>query len=475
MNKYALLFFLLSSFSSFSQEEVVSISNDLKTSLSEINRTFASVNESNGDFSVYLEDADSVYGYLFNSKYESISQLKTEDLRNKYKMFLGSTVDNLVHSTYFSNEKNTKFVTQSFDFENNSSSIKEINLSLENEMFLQSFTYNNTFYILSIVKNQSLINLYVFDKSNYTKNTVNLSEITFINWLNRKTSLHQLLLRDDGLSKIVNDVPSSLINSFKYSKLYLNNNKIILTLDQRFQYTEIISINLKDYTHTYNTINHNQEDNAALKFKRSNSFLVDSILFQASIIKEKFVFSIKNLNSNETLKESNFTRDKMISFENTNAVLDKKDKKRTKRFLRRATNTIVGIDVKKQENAYQIELGSYRLAQSGGVAMPTMGFGTFAMNSPGNVTFTPGTPSFSFSSYGMNSSVDSNTTEVVLDDKFEFESDKLSDNVFDKIEKFSEEKSDFVNSENIFQYKNYMFYCAALENSKGFLIVKFKN
>lgn len=476
MNKYIIILAFLTSFYCFSQEEVISIKNDLKTSIDELDRTFASVNESNGDFSVYLEDFDSVYGYLFNSKYEKIGSLKTTALSAKYEMFLGSTVKNSIHYTYFSNNKNKKFSIQSFDFENKQAETKEIDLPLKKEKFLQSFTYNNTFYILSIIKNQSLINLYEFDKFDYSKKTINLSEISSLKSQNQKTTLHQLLHKDDGISKIEYGIPSALTDAFKYSKLYLKNNKIIITLDHRFQFTEIISIDLDDYSHTSEIVNQNQEDNATIIFKKSNSFLVENTLFQASVINEKFVFSIKDLTSKETLKEYSFIRDEKLSFNNKNEAIDKKEKKRTKRFIRRATNGIVGINLNKYNNDYHIELGSYRIVSSSGYMMTTPAMGSFSINGAGSVVFTPGTPSFAFATYGSNAGVDSNTIEVVLDGNFEFKSEELNDNVFDKIETFKKnEEFDFMNIEQIFKHKNTILYFEARESGSKFSIRKFNN
>jgi hypothetical protein len=473
MHKLYLVFLFFISLSCLAQEEVTSVINNLKTSESLIKSTFASVNEFNDGFSVYLQDSDSVYGYLFNAKYENISKIKTEALRNKYKVFLGSTANNLVHYIYFSNNKNTKFSAHSFDFHNKIALRKEIDLSIENEKFLQAFTYKNIFYILSIGKDQSLIYLYVFDQSNYTRQIINLSEITFLSWLKQKTSLYNVLNREGTFSKIVKDIPNSIKNSFKYSKLYLSNDKLVITLDQRFEFTEMISINLKDYSHTFETINHNQEDDLNLIFKRSNSFLVDSLLFQASIIKEKFVFSIKNINSKKALKEISFNRDKILSFENPNAIPDKKNKKKAKHFLRNFTNNIAGIDIQKHDNTYQVKIGSYKNVPNN--MFPTIGFSSFSSNGSNIISFTPGQLSFDFMSYYSNGDISENTIEVVLNDNFEFKNDKLAKNVFDKIKEFSEKKSKFIEAENIFNYKDDMFFCAQIKDSKSFLIVKFEN
>ena len=476
MKNIFLTFTLLICFYNFAQENIVSTENHLKTSQSWVRRTFASVNESNDDFSVYLQDEDSVYGYLFDVNYEKVGELKAKALRNKYKTFLGSTSTDKVHFTYFSNNKNTKFSLQSFDFENNLSETKEIDLNLDNEKFLQSFVNKNIFYILSIGKDQSVINIYVFNNEDFKRHVIDLSKITFLNWRKIKTSLYKILDREDVFAKIENGIPSSILNSFNSSKLYLNNKNIFITLDQQFAHTDIISIDLDDFSHTHDSITHNQQDIPNLKFKGSNSFLVDNKLFQTSIIEYEFVFSIKDIETKETLKELRFKNDDVLSFKNGELTLDKIEKKRTKKFLKRATNDIVGLNVFKRNNGYEIELGSYQIQAD--VNMSTVIFsnlvGSFVSVS-GDLIFTPSQPSFGYSSYLYNASINSNTFSGVLNSDLEFNSDEFTENAFDKIKIFSEEKSKFIRAENVFIYKDNMFFCATIKDSKSFLIAKFDN
>ena len=93
----------------------------------------------------------------------------------------------------------------------------------------------------------------------------------------------------------------------------------------------------------------------------------------------------------------------------------------------------------------------------------------------GDLIFTPSQPSFGYSSYLYNASINSNTFSGVLNSDLEFNSDEFTENAFDKIKVFSEEKSKFIRAENVFIYKGNMFFCATIKDSKSFLIAKFDN
>jgi hypothetical protein len=99
------------------------------------------------------------------------------------------------------------------------------------------------------------------------------------------------------------------------------------------------------------------------------------------------------------------------------------------------------------------------------------GMGGFLFSASGDLIFTPSQPSFGYSSYlyGANTT----TFSGVLNSDLKFNSDEFTENAFDKIKVFSEEKSKFIRAENVFIYRDNMFFCATIKDSKSFLIAKF--
>lgn len=476
MKNYGLLLFICISYLfSNAQENVVTIENSLKSSTSIIKRTFASVDETTQNLAVYIQDSEFIYGYLLNENYKSLNSFKTEILPSKYKVFLGSSTEKGIHNTYFSNKNKTKFVLHTFDFENKTSKINELDLNLENEKFIQSFTNKNVFYILTININTSKLNIYVFNQESIKKEIIDLSQLEFINFLNRKTSLFRALdiNENQSISKIDNTNPNSLKDAFSETKFYLKKDKIIITLDYRFKFTEMISIDLNNFSHSYNIINQNQKDDITLKFKQSNSFLIDSLIFQTSIIKDNYVFTIKNLKTKKLLKTYNFNKESALTLNKQAPALDKKEKRKTRQFLRKVTNHKMGVNIQKNNDDYEVTIGSYELPKTG-APMFTNNFGNFSIGNYGNVIYSPGQPSFNFFSYSQDKSIIENTITSVFNKNLKLKKDKLSKNTFDNINAFLDEKSKHIITETIFKYKDFTLLAAVITNSNSVMIMKFE-
>ena len=171
------------------------LENNLKESDIWLKQSFASVDQLNNNLSLYIEDFDEIYGYLFNDKLEKISELSAETLPNKYRVYLGNGVHDLQHNIYISNNKKTKFGVYSFDFKSKNVEVTKIDIELKKEKFLQALTYQNTFYIFTVLKDQSLINVYQFSKESYLKKTIDLSHKTFLNNKNEVSTLYNILLK----------------------------------------------------------------------------------------------------------------------------------------------------------------------------------------------------------------------------------------------------------------------------------------
>lgn len=440
------------------QESFLEIGNTLKDFTSKVKQTYTLFDEKNNDFSIFLEDSDHVCAFYYNNKLENLASIKAKALPKKYKYFLGYSVNNLDQNLYFSNSQKSKFGLYSFNFDNNKAEEEELDLEIENETFLQSISNNNKFYLLTITNNSSILNFYSFDNKEVKRNQLDLSETVFINSKYEGVPLSKVLDTNSNgcLAKVEQNNPTPIKMAFSFSKLYVVDNNVIITVDKSDDITQIITISLNDFEFDVQSVKQ-PEINEETIFKLSNSFLINDFLFQIISTRNKMVLNIKDYKSKESLKRYSISKKEVLSLEKNALDNDKKGIKKTNRFLKNATVNYIGLAIYKLNDDYQIKIGSYRPQNTGGPMMTsTPGFGSFSFNpATSTVSFTPGTPIYSFNSYGSAGiGIVSNTLSETLDSDFNFLSKTHKDNVFDKARGYIEINKEEMIGETLFKYKN---------------------
>ncbi len=184
MNKN--IHFIFASFlvlTTYAQEVILTHKIAQKKSNSFLNTIIPILNERNNNTSILFIDEKQVYGYLFNENFNIIKKQTSKKRGSNYERVLGQTTsENNVYKIFFSNNKFNKFSFINISFENSDSVYKEIELKLENEKYVTATTYNNKFYIITIVKDTSIFNIYSFENNNdgYIKTSIDFSTEKFI-------------------------------------------------------------------------------------------------------------------------------------------------------------------------------------------------------------------------------------------------------------------------------------------------------
>lgn len=441
-----------------SQESFLEIGNNIKGFTSKVKQTYTIFNIENDNFSVFLEDSDHVCAFYYNNKLESLGKIKAEALPKKYRYFLGSSVKGSDQRLYFANSNKSKFGLYRFNFDKGEVEEKELNLGINNETFLNSISIGNNLYFLTVTKSSSILNLYSFDEDKISRRQIDLSESAFVNSKYESEPLSRIFAANSNssLAKIEDSSPTPVNFAYSFSKLYVINNNIIITLDKSDHATQIISINLDDFKFEVQSVSQPKLNEETI-FKKSNSFLVDNSLFQIIYTRNKMVLNVKDYNSKKLLNEHTVYKKEILSLQENKTVNDKKGIKETSRFLKNAAVNYCGISVYTFNDNYQIKLGSYKLQGSGGAfVMTDMGMGYFGLNSAtGAINYTPGTPTYSFMSFGRaGSNIIENTLNETLDRNFNFFSNNHQENVFDKAKKYIDTNKDNIIGETIFKYKN---------------------
>jgi len=376
--KYLFLLLFLISFKISSQELLFEKEIKLRsTFFTQIdNKSFPILNKTNNETGLFLIDRKEIKSYLFNENYILINTFSTNTPKAKYRILLGNTYKDNNYHLIFTNEKKNRFLKKTINILDKKSRYSELDIKFKKETYLESISYNDKFYIITIKRGKSILYIYEIDGDKYGKvGTIDLSEHQFTK---NSKSLNYILthttsaLRDNVLlKKIDNKNPNSVdITSFA-NKMYCYDNTIFITLDVFNDLTKIISIDLNSFDYEVKDY-HLPNINCELGL-RSNSYLLKDNIYQVSGCKNELYFSVSSLNDGTKLKEWHINKNEAISFKNTpfiqlGGAFKKNEKykelKDTEHFLRKIDDGNIGISAYELNNNIEITIGGYKKMQT---------------------------------------------------------------------------------------------------------------
>ncbi|WP_075343544.1 hypothetical protein [Tenacibaculum agarivorans] len=476
-----LLWMFITSQIFYSQEEIGSFSNDLKTNSTDIKDVIPIVNSENGNIAMFIADAKNVYGYKLNSDLKVIDKLASETKRRKYKILLGnSIVDDTNYRIFLANKNKSKFLSINFSFKDKTTTSKEYKLQDFDEKLVQTVSVNNKFYLITRRYEWDIMYVYTFDENGKMERTpINLTQTKFITNSNKDAKITNLLRnKDEEVKEIDTDLPNTIELVGDRTKMYVRDNTIVFTFDQNNAITQILTINLDDLSASKKTFE-KPLDQIKNTRKKSNSFINGDKIFLVSNTKDVLVLNIADYTTGEVLKSYSVAKEEAINFKNTpiiqegGAYANYRELEKTKKFLRKIYGGKVGVAVRKLNNdSYQMTLGGYKLQQQGGAMMMAGfggGFGGLTVASFGNVSvyFNP-----AMFAYNASTNTKSTRIESLFDNEFNHIEGDVKENVFDKIPTLNI-AGIAQKSKTVFKYKDYFIYGEYHTKSKQYKFKKY--
>lgn len=241
----------------------------------------------------------------------------------------------------------------SFDFPPNTGNI------------ITSFQRNNAFYILSKEKDQEHLLLFEFRNEKCEIKMFNFTPFSFKNEKGQSVSFSALVQYHYPIEKIDTDDFVSLDKSEKKSKMYVQDDKIILTLDYNLKRTQVFTLNLQN-----NEVSEQFFDTPETQTsKTTNSFYLENKLYQISTNSDQFLFSIKDFESGKSIKNVSISKNDSITFKNSPMFLQingqKPQKlKTTSKFLKQLSTVNAALSVFKNKQDTFITFGGFASYQS---------------------------------------------------------------------------------------------------------------
>ena len=125
-------------------------------------------NSITNDLAIILVENKDIYAYLSDSNFKvnSTQFIKTKNIKSKYNKVLGFSIKQNNYHVLYTNDSRNKFSILKLDFNNFSGESIEVDLNLDNDLFLDAINYKNKLYILS-ANSDSILNLRVYNNEGF--------------------------------------------------------------------------------------------------------------------------------------------------------------------------------------------------------------------------------------------------------------------------------------------------------------------
>jgi len=256
------------------------------------------------------------------------------------------------------------------------------------QKYLASWEVLDSLFVLSIVENSSVLIVRKFfglgktATSNFNIGSNHMDNSSLVS----RSSLSDIFDNQGGKpQKIDPSIPVSLKTASAKNKIYLVDDKIIITLDDNGNATKLITLNLIDNSHdiaNFAYVNYQPQQPLPTSY---NSFIYDNTIFQISINKNEIGMRIVSLGDTNRVALFQTKKDADIAFLNSTLSLRNEKEgflfgnpvvteiRTTRKFLKMASKMSPAISVFSNHLNYQILMGGVMdIHQSAGVMSNTV-------------------------------------------------------------------------------------------------------
>ncbi len=358
MKKSLLFFLLIYNSVLFSQTLLNSYPLDLKKS-EEIHSILNAENSVSHDVFAFIVNKQNITILKYNSALFLTDQYTGPLLNLVDKSIIGYSFSEDGNPTLYwsSHDFNEIFVIK-YNLENKTFKALKFRFPSPNQNVITVFQKSNLFYILTKNLLEETLTIYAFNNGRAEEKTFDFSESLFQNKNTKKTTFNKII-EAFPIEKIEGEDFNPLFKSAQKSKVYMLDERIILTLDHNPKKTQLFDLNLEKLTITEKSFTQ-----PILKkiTRSSNSFFYENKIFQLSANVDQLSFDVKDYDSGLTIKNSTVSKNDSIPFKNSPLLLQRENGRpkvlnKTKNFLRYLSNLDVGVSVFRNKKRTLITFG----------------------------------------------------------------------------------------------------------------------
>jgi hypothetical protein len=427
--------------------------------------SYAVKNKKKGETALFVLDKEIIHGIVFDSLMQQTNQLSAKRPEGNYRFLLGGLVAGEMYYLIFSDRYYSSMLSVGFDYTTKKVTTKAVDNFIRDEKDAAFLIVDDKLYLFTTVKGSTDLKLHAFDAQlNHKEKSYEFDKKMFasVSGLNtfKKIIENSPPVFSDGRS------PVSLELAVNPNKIFTGPNQIILTIDRLAYATAVFQFDLstlevRTSLHNYKFVNCRPGER-----RDANSFFLNGRLFQLNLCNSGMAFTVKDLTSNQQLKEFLVYEDDKISWANTEFLVSKspdipgvvstgpQDEDRTvtktKQFLGKSSRSFVGAAVHPDNENVIITIGGLMGILQSNIA-PLGGYHDWLKNA---AAFDPVVKTYRYyavpKSISFRSQMNATTLEHVAGD--------VRSNSFDKIKEFQEMQTNLtMDAETVFEgNKNYI-------------------
>lgn len=358
MKKTLLFLLLIYKSALFSQTVLTSYPLDLKKS-EENNQILNAENTVTHDVFSFIANTQNITILKYNSTLFLTNQYTGSFLNLENKSIIGYSFSEDGNPTlYWSSMDFNEIIVIKYYLENKTFKALKFRFPSSNHSVITSFQKDNLFYILSKNLSEQTLTLYAFKNERAEEKTFDFSDFLFQNKNTQRMPFNKII-EAFPIEKMEVDDYNPLFKSTQKSKVYMLDERIILTLDHNPKKTQVFDLNFKNHTITEKNFAQPIPKKAA---RSSNSFFYENKIFQVNANADGLLFDVKDYDSGLAIKNITVSKNDTIRFKNSPLLIQRengrpKELNKTKKFLQYLSNLDIGVSVFKNKKHTLITFG----------------------------------------------------------------------------------------------------------------------
>ena len=321
--------------------------------------TFHTLNKNTNLSTLFIIDKNKAHACKLDDRMQLKDSLSFEKPDQSYKSIIGGIEGQDASLIFWSTQDFSTFLVQSFNFKDRKVTSESIPFDITTEKVIRFFSEKKHFYILSSMRSTNEIKLTIVDENRVvTEQKINISQLNPTTLFTIKSlELSEEMDENKTIEPIESDAYIFYTESSNKNKCYSNEKNITLTFDANPAYTSIIIIDLNNFSINEKTITKTQNLDKNQPFK-SNSFLMNDLLFQMGYNSKDILISIKDLNNNLLKEFSSINNDfSTVEYITEKEIGVKIVNIKREKFLNSLNDSKTGISCYKVNDTYQISIG----------------------------------------------------------------------------------------------------------------------
>lgn len=409
---------------------------------------FTLMNPETGAQGIFLLDNRQIHAYGVNERRGIFRKIEVTKKKNMFDNILTKRVLGDYYSLIFHSSNFKQLTFFEFNFRKNTLTRGDLDLNMKGQKVLATFQEGTDVFVLTIHKKDPQLNLYRIDKD-YQVHAISydIGGMEFLTKTGRSSDLQPLVSTVKSKVKGINlngaPLPVSFGLSSSRSKLYKQDQVLVLTLDHFHEQTQLLSLPMSGEAPTLVNIKKPVTERTMNGYM-SNSFWLDGHLAQIAFGKKNLLLSIKNIESGEALFTQTISRgSENVSGINTPLIQKKSWQEEGKelnpnQFFRKIIQDDLAVTLEERKGGYRLMFGGFekvsKTPSNSSVAAVSFMFGV-----AGAFIYLPIYEAVSpdYSSYASYASSKVVKASIALDHNFQHQEDAIiSPNLFERMEAY---------------------------------------